>query len=48
MNQAFDTVAQEYDATFTHTQIGKAQREIVWDYLEEILSEKENQLRRII
>ena len=42
MNQAFDTVAQEYDATFTHTQIGKAQREIVWDYLEEILSEKEN------
>jgi ubiquinone/menaquinone biosynthesis C-methylase UbiE len=36
MNSAFDSVAKEYDATFTLTKIGKAQREIVWTYLNKI------------
>ena len=34
MQQAFDTIAKGYDASFTHSIIGKAQRQIVWDYLE--------------
>jgi len=41
MNSAFDSVAKEYDATFTLTKIGKTQREIVWTYLNKILSGKE-------
>lgn len=41
MNSAFDSVAKEYDTTFTLTKIGKAQREIVWTYLNKILSGKE-------
>jgi ubiquinone/menaquinone biosynthesis C-methylase UbiE len=41
MNSAFDSVAEEYDATFTQTKIGRAQREIVWSYLDKILSGKE-------
>jgi ubiquinone/menaquinone biosynthesis C-methylase UbiE len=41
MNSAFDSVAKEYDATFTLTKIGKAQREIVWAYLNKILQGKE-------
>ena len=42
MNSAFDSVAKEYDATFTLTTIGKTQREIVWTYLNKILSGKES------
>jgi ubiquinone/menaquinone biosynthesis C-methylase UbiE len=42
MNTAFDSVAEEYDATFTQTKIGKAQREIVWSYLDKVLAGKEN------
>ena len=42
MNSAFDSVAKEYDATFTLTKIGKIQREIVWTYLNKILSGKED------
>ena len=34
MQQAFDTIAKGYDASFTHSIIGKAQRQIVWGYLE--------------
>lgn len=34
MQQAFDTIAKGYDESFTHSIIGKAQRQIVWDYLE--------------
>jgi len=41
MNSAFDSVAKEYDETFTLTKIGKAQREIVWTYLNKIISGKE-------
>ncbi|MCU0332917.1 MAG: class I SAM-dependent methyltransferase [Ignavibacteriaceae bacterium] len=38
MRQAFDTVAQSYDASFTHSVIGTAQRNVVWSYLERALS----------
>ena len=38
MQQAFDTVAQSYDASFTHSVIGIAQRNVVWSYLESALS----------
>ena len=38
MQQAFDTVAQSYDASFTHSVIGIAQRNVVWSYLESTLS----------
>lgn len=37
MQQAFDTIAKGYDASFTHSKIGTAQREIVWSYLERAL-----------
>ena len=40
MNSTFNSVADNYDAAFTHTKIGKAQREIVWAYLEKVLSGK--------
>ena len=33
MNQAFDAIAEGYDLSFTYTQIGKLQREIVRKYL---------------
>ena len=42
MNSAFDSFANKYDATFTLTKIGKAQREIVWAYLNTILPGKES------
>jgi len=42
MQQAFDTIAENYDSTFTHSKIGKAQREIVWNYLDNILANKKN------
>ncbi|MBT8381678.1 MAG: class I SAM-dependent methyltransferase [Ignavibacteria bacterium] len=42
MNSAFDSIAENYDATFTQTKIGKAQREIVWGYLESVLIDKDN------
>jgi ubiquinone/menaquinone biosynthesis C-methylase UbiE len=38
MQQAFDTVAQSYDTSFTHSVIGIAQRNVVWSYLESALS----------
>jgi len=37
MHQAFDTIAKGYDASFTHSIIGKAQRLIVWGSLEKTL-----------
>ncbi len=37
MQQAFDTIADEYDASFTNSVIGTAQREIVRSYLENSL-----------
>jgi ubiquinone/menaquinone biosynthesis C-methylase UbiE len=43
MNPAFDSVATKYDSTFTQSIIGQAQREIVRDYLESVLNEKEKQ-----
>lgn len=42
MQQAFDTVAEEYDASFTYSIIGKTQRENVWSYLEKTLSNHKN------
>jgi ubiquinone/menaquinone biosynthesis C-methylase UbiE len=42
MISAFDSVAENYDAAFTQTKIGRAQRKIVWHYLEKILSGKTN------
>jgi ubiquinone/menaquinone biosynthesis C-methylase UbiE len=38
MQQAFDTVAQSYDASFTHSVIGIAQRNVVWSYFESNVS----------
>jgi ubiquinone/menaquinone biosynthesis C-methylase UbiE len=40
MYSAFNSVAKEYDAKFTQTKIGKAQREIVWTYLNKVLEGK--------
>jgi len=40
MNQAFDAIAEGYDLSFTFTQIGKLQREIVHKYLESSLPDK--------
>ena len=40
MQQAFDTIAGSYDASFTNSIIGIAQREIVWKYLEKSLSQQ--------
>jgi ubiquinone/menaquinone biosynthesis C-methylase UbiE len=34
---SFDSAAQQYDETFTNTEIGKLQRDRVWNYLESIL-----------
>ncbi len=41
MQQAFDTIANDYDASFTNSFIGKAQRNIVWNYLERSISSGE-------
>jgi 2-polyprenyl-3-methyl-5-hydroxy-6-metoxy-1,4-benzoquinol methylase len=38
MSASFDAAAQEYDATFSNTSIGKAQRKLVWNYLRKYLS----------
>jgi ubiquinone/menaquinone biosynthesis C-methylase UbiE len=43
MNSAFDSAAESYDATFTQTKIGRAQRKIVRDYLEILLRDKGEQ-----
>ncbi|HLP55674.1 MAG TPA: methyltransferase domain-containing protein [Fluviicola sp.] len=32
----FDAAAKDYDLTFTHTAVGKAQRERVWHYLDRL------------
>lgn len=37
MPQAFDTIAQQYDVSFTNSLIGTAQRKIVWNHLEQSL-----------
>ena len=37
MHTAFDQIASSYDETFTHTEVGKRQRNIVWGYLERTL-----------
>lgn len=42
MPQAFNTIAQQYDVSFTNTLIGTAQRKIVWNYLEKSLPKKKN------
>ena len=42
MQQAFDTIAEKYDASFTHSIIGKEQRQIVWGYLEKTLLNHKN------
>lgn len=40
MQDAFDTVAHSYDAEFTHTVIGRAQRDVVRSYLKRLLSHR--------
>ncbi|MGB5287016.1 MAG: methyltransferase domain-containing protein [Ignavibacteriaceae bacterium] len=40
MHQAFDTIASGYDASFTYSLIGMAQREIVWRYLKHSFGNK--------
>ena len=42
MQQAFDTIAKNYDTSFTNSIIGIAQREIVWSYLEKTLPPHKN------
>jgi SAM-dependent methyltransferase len=37
MQTAFDQIASSYDETFTYTEVGKKQRNIVWNYLERTL-----------
>ncbi|UCH65139.1 MAG: class I SAM-dependent methyltransferase [Ignavibacterium sp.] len=37
MQIAFNQIASSYDETFTNSEIGKRQRNIVWNYLERIL-----------
>ncbi|WP_341225359.1 class I SAM-dependent methyltransferase [uncultured Arcticibacterium sp.] len=41
MKVAFDYIAQDYDQTFTNTLVGKAQRKLVWAYLDKVLVDKE-------
>ena len=42
MQQSFDTIAENYDSTFTQSKIGKVQREIIWNYLEKVLANRKN------
>lgn len=43
MMQGFDIAATDYDITFTHTQIGGMQRNLVYSHVEKLLSLSENQ-----
>ncbi|MES2557642.1 MAG: methyltransferase domain-containing protein [Bacteroidota bacterium] len=36
MKASFDAASSDYDQTFTHTTVGKAQRERVWFYLDQL------------
>ena len=38
MQTNFDQAASTYDATFTHTKIGRAQRDIVYEHVTRLLS----------
>ena len=38
----FDHIAQDYDKVFTHSRIGKIQRSLVYQYLEQELPDKES------
>jgi SAM-dependent methyltransferase len=40
MGPEFNTIANTYDQTFSNTLIGKAQRDIVWEYLDKHLPAK--------
>ena len=42
MQASFDHIASEYDKSFTHSNIGKMQREMVWEYLDDYLSRNIN------
>jgi len=42
MQQAFDTIAEEYDTIFIRSIIGNAQRENVWSFLEKTLPKNKN------
>lgn len=39
---AFDAIAADYDATFTDTVVGRAQRERVWHFLAQALADRPN------
>ena len=48
MKQDFDNIAKEYDETFTHTQIGKYQRDLVYGFLQtELIDFKEKTILEI-
>lgn len=40
MQQAFDSIAKNYDVSFTFSEIGKAQREIIWNYIEQAIPQQ--------
>ena len=40
METVFDRIAEEYDSTFTDSYIGKAQRGVVWSYVDNFLKDK--------
>lgn len=42
MPGAFDQIAEEYDAGFVDTAVGKMQRDVVWKYLEKTFEKKRN------
>ena len=41
MHTNFDHVATCYDDNFSNSIIGKAQRKLVWEYLEKIMANQE-------
>lgn len=42
MEMAFEHIAADYDATFTHSEVGKRQRKVVWNYLDRMLEGQQN------
>src|SRR5687768_6985931 len=45
MHSPFDTMADTYDADFTHTAIGQLQRKQVWQFLSPVLNMYQKPLR---
>ncbi len=47
MKASFDNAAKNYDETFSHTEIGKLQRNLVYHHLEKLLSNKQQNILEI-